>query len=160
MARPNFDPDTILLSSARKPVILNTDRDAIASEAATPGMLMESHRPSATLYRWRKNASATDLAQIAVLLEGRFVGQNTGVDVACAAEDLVPIALLGAGDVFWGLIPSGQTVNYDTRLQSNADGNLKVATADTADAGVARLKSLDELGAVTVTTRCRVEVIA
>lgn len=152
MAITMQNPRTILL--AGKPHILNTE---VASEAATPGMLMESHRASAGVRKWRKNSSATNAHQVAVLLNQSE--QNLGIDSAVAAGDLVPIALLDAGDVFYGLIPSGQSIANEQLLQSNGDGYLKDATSDAASTNVARFKALDDLGAVTVPTRCRVEVL-
>lgn len=146
------NPNTIFLADGDNEV-----NDLVAGEAITPGHLIEVYAASAGVNKWRKNSSATEYAALAVALDQPEL--NMGVDDAYAAADKVRARFLDAGDVFWGLVPSGQTIANGDLLQSNGDGTLKKATATTADANLGRLQALDNLGAVTTLTRCRVQVI-
>jgi hypothetical protein len=129
----------------------------VAIESITPGMLLEYHNDSGTL-KWGVHDAAADVQSVVVALDQTHL--NKGVDDAYAAGDLVMAGALRPGAVFWGLIPSGQNISPAAKLQSNGDGKLKAATADTAAAGVAAFVALETSGgAVTVDTRIRVEVI-
>lgn len=146
-----LDPNTILLHGMR-----NVVNDYLASEAITPGHLVELAASSGVL-KWRKNASATNQPTLAVALNQEEM--NKGVDDAYASGDLVEAHFLKPGDVWWALVPSGEDIAIGDLLQSNGDGTLKEATAATATANVARFQALEALGAITVLTRCRVQVI-
>ena len=131
--------------------------DYVAIEQITPGMLLEYHSDSGTL-KWGVHDSATDIGSIVVALDQPFL--NLGVDDVYAAGDLVLAGALRNGATFWGIVPSGQNIAVAAKLQSNGDGKLKVATADTAAANVAKFVALESSGgAVTVDTRIRVEVV-
>lgn len=126
------------------------------SEAAKPGSLAEMHDDNGEL-KFRKSASATEHQRPAVYLENGLM--NKGIDDDWAADDLTRVAFLRNGDIFNGLIASGQDISFGEYLQSAGDGTLKSATATTADAGLARYQSLDAPGAVTVLTRLRTQVV-
>lgn len=147
-------PRTIMLAAnAFPPVIVN---DRVASEAITPGMLVEMIS-SGSDQKWRKNASATEQVEIAVALNQPEL--NLGVDDAYAAGDLVNVWKPGVGDVFWGLIQSGEDIAEGDLLQSASGGYVKEATATTASANLAKFKALSSPGAVTADTRVVVERI-
>lgn len=146
------DPNTIHLGGPK--LVVN---DYNASAAITPGMLVELHNSSGI--KVRKNASATEMAAIAVALEQ--IEMNKTVDDDYAADDLVKMAFLGIGSTFWGLIASGQNIAPCALLQSAGDGTLKAASPTTAAGGVARFQSVeDETKNVTELTRIRVQVIS
>lgn len=131
--------------------------DLAVGEAATPGHLAEMYDDGG-VNKWRKHPTSTEQVTLAVFMEQGEM--NKGIDDAYAAGDLAKVWFLKPGDVFYGLIPSGQTIANAAKLQSNGGGTLKAATATTAAANVARFQSLDNLGAVTTMTRCRIQVIA
>jgi hypothetical protein len=84
---------------------------------------------------------------------------NKGVDEVYAIGDLVKFAFLVPGTTFWGIIPSGQDIQFCELLGPNGDGRLKSASPTTAAGGVARFQSLDEPGAVVANTRCRAQFL-
>lgn len=154
MTITRYDPDTIMLHSVLdNPVIEN---DKIASEAITPGMLVELVADG-TESKVRKNASATNQVEMAVALNQSML--NRGVDDAYPAGDLVEVWKLQVGDMFWGIVPSGQDIAINDLLQSNGDGKLKEATSAAAGDNVARFKAKSAPGAVTADTRVKVERI-
>lgn len=149
-------PNTILLATPGGPRVIVDE--FIASEAITPGHLIERVPDQASdAPQWRKNASATNIAPPIVALEQSHY--NLGVDDAYAVGDLVCAAYVRVGDVIWGLLPSGQDIQMSEYLQPNGDGTFKSATAVTATANVAQWQSLDNIGAITELTRCRIERI-
>jgi hypothetical protein len=135
------------------PVIVN---DLVTDAVVTPGMLVETFDDSGE-QKWRKNSSATDVVEVAVALNASYY--NKGVDDAYAAGDLLDVWKPGVGDVFWGILPSGQDIAAGEYLQSNGDGKLKVATSSAASTNVAQFKALSSPGAVTVDTRVKAERI-
>lgn len=128
-----------------------------AGAAITPGMLIELYRNGSGKMQLRPHASAT--AVVAPWVATEQIQWNKTVDDAYAINDLVNSVHLRKGSTFWGLVPSGQDISNGEFLQSNGDGKLKSASATTADANVAQFQSLDNLGAVTADTRCRVLVL-
>lgn len=146
-------PRTIILASHPDLVIVG---DLVASAAITPGMLVEKFSDAGVL-KVRANSSATEIPEMSVLLNNPE--RNQGIDDAVAALDLVDVWMLQVGDVFYGIVPSGQNIAVGDLLQSNGDGKLKEATASTSDANLGKFRSLSALGAVTSDTRCRVERI-
>ena len=160
MAITKRPPNTIYLGGGDGPggesgcTVIN---DYVAIESITPGMLLEYHNDSGTL-KWGVHDAAADQGSVVVALDQTLL--NLGVDDAYAAGDLVMAGALRPGATFWGIIPSGQNISPAGKLQSNGDGKLKAATADTADANVARFVALESSGgAVTADTRIRVEVL-
>ena len=131
--------------------------DLAAGEDITPGHLVEMYDDGG-VNKWRKHATSTEQVTLAVALEQGEM--NKGIDYVYAAGDLCKVWFLKPGDVWYGIIPSGQTVANSAFLQSNGGGTAKAATATTAAANVARFQSLDNLGAVNALTRCRIQVIA
>jgi hypothetical protein len=130
--------------------------DYQASTTITPGMLIELAADREAL-KWRPhNAAAGIEAPIFAIEQMEW---NLGVDDPYAANDLVKAGYMRTGCFVWALVPSGQNIANGAYLQSNGDGMFKAATATTATANVARFRSLDNIGDVTVTTRCRVEVL-
>jgi len=150
MAITKRDPNTIYLAG---PVTYINDIPAI--EAITPGMLLDYEDNSGAL-AFGVHDAAADVQQVLVALEQTFL--NLGVDDAYAAGDLVYAAALGKGAQFWAIIPSGQNIAVAQKLQSNGDGKLKDATADTAAAAVAKFAALEAVNAM-ADTRIRVEVL-
>lgn len=127
-----------------------------AGAEITPGMLIETYNDGGVT-KWRAHSGAAEVGSVAVALEQLMM--NLGVDDVYAVDDLVLAAVLRPGSMWWALVPSGADIANQDFLQSNGDGLLKEATATTAAAGVARFKSHDQLGAVTVRTRVRAEVL-
>ena len=152
------NPNTIYLGGGDGPggesgcTIIN---DYVAIEQITPGMLLEYHDDGGVL-KWGVHDAAADQGSVVVALDQTLL--NLGVDDVYAAGDLVMAGALRPGATFWGLIPSGQTIAVAAKLQSNGDGKLKAATADTAAANVARFVAL-EAKTATADTRIRVEVL-
>ena len=128
----------------------------LASAAITPGWLIEIHDNS-SVAAWRPHGTASEQVSTAVALDRPE--NNDTIDTDFAIGDTVPAAWLSPGAVFYGVIPSGQDISPGELLQSNGDGKLKVASASTATANVAKFQSLDLTGAVTADTRLRVVVI-
>lgn len=154
MAITRKTPTLVLLHSVLDNPII-TD-DLAASAAISYGYLIERHSDSGVL-KWKANASATNQVEMAVALDEPEL--NQGLSGAYAAGDLVKAWHLQVGDVFYGVIPSGQDIAIGDLLQSNGDGKMKEATAATADANVARFRALSAPGAVTADTRVKVERI-
>ena len=123
--------------------------------AITPGMLLDYEDNSGVLSVSVHDAAA-DVQTRLVALER--IELNKGVADAYADGDLIKFGVLQPGAQFWGIIPSGQTIAVAQKLQSNGDGKLKDATADTATANVAHFVAL-EAKTATADTRIRVEVL-
>jgi hypothetical protein len=151
MSITKLNPNTVHLGGPAHLV-----NDLAAGVATTPGMTVEMYSNGGVL-EVRPTASATEQVTIAVALEQGEL--NKTVADVYAIGDLIKVAFLAPGSTFWALIPSGQNIAVGALLQSNGDGKLKVATATTADANVAKFQSLEASGAVTADTRIRVQVI-
>lgn len=149
-------PSNMILLSPPHQVENQIENRYRTSEVATPGHLAEMHDDSGEL-KWRKSASATEHQRPAVYLENGMM--NKGIDDAWAANDLTRVAFLRNGDIFNGLVASGQNISFGEYLQSAGDGTLKSATSTTAGDGLARYQSLDAPGAVTTLTRLRTQVV-
>lgn len=150
MAITKRDPNTVHLAG---PIRVVDDLPGVG--AITPGMLLDYESNSGVLSVSVHDAAA-DVQTTLVALER--IELNKGVDDAYADGDLVKFGVLQPGSQFWGIIPSGQTIAVAQKLQSNGDGKLKDATADTADAGVAKFVALEAKTAL-ADTRIRVEVL-
>lgn len=123
--------------------------DLAASEAITPGMLVERFNNSGTI-RWRK-ATADLNGPGSVALDQSML--NKGVDDAYAANDLMQVGVLHKGATAWMLIASGQNITAGTLLGSAGGGTLK------SGATVALFTALENKPTVLVTTRIRVEAL-
>jgi len=129
--------------------------DLPAVGAITPGMLLDYEDNSGVLSVSVHDAAA-DVQTTLVALERSE--NNLGVDDAYAEGDIVKFGTLQPGSIFWGLIASGQDIAVAEKMQSNGDGYLKEATADTAAASVAKFAAL-EAKVATADTRIRVVVL-
>lgn len=134
-------------------VFLGGDRtqvgDIAASEAFTPGMLIEIFNNSGVI-RWRK--ATADLAiPPAVAVEQSML--NKGISDDYAANDLVEASILHKGATAWMFIASGQNVSAGNLLGSAGGGTLKTG------ATVALFRALENKPNVTVLTRIRVEAV-
>jgi hypothetical protein len=127
-----------------------------AGEEITPGHLIEKYNDGGAI-KWRKHATSTEAGTNAVALDRPE--NNYGIDTVYAAGHTVKAGIFNNGGVFYGLIASGQDISKVEALQSAGGGTVKSATATTAAAGVYKMQSLDAPGAVTVSTRIRVEFI-
>src|SRR4051812_41031758 len=78
--------------------------DLPASEAITPGHLIERHSASGTP-KFRKHSTAGGEAMTTVALNPSML--NAGVDTAYAASDRVEAGVLHPGATAWMLIGSG-----------------------------------------------------
>lgn len=156
MAISKRTPRTILLAPSKDKVVLVDEEDFLASAAITPGMLVEMHDNSGAT-AWRPHDTDSEMVSVAVALDRPE--NNYTIDTDYAVGDMVPVAFLPPGAMFYGIIPSGQDISNAELLQSNGDGKLKAATATTATANTAKFQSLDNPGSVTVDTRIRVQVI-
>lgn len=147
-------PNRIRLSGEGGDAIINTYPVGVTT---TPGMLVELYKDTDNALKWRPHATATNVQSKFIALNQPE--QNRGVDSAYVVGELAEVWSTEAGDMFWGLVPSGQNITAGDNLQSNGDGRLKAATASTAAAGVARYQALETIGAVTADTRLRVQVL-
>lgn len=158
MALSKSPPNTILLGGG----LPGGDQagtkvnEYVGSATITPGMLIEQHSDAGKL-KWRPNSSATNVVTPVVALEKSL--HNKTVDDTYAAGELILAYHLRKGSTWWALLPSGQNITTGDYLQSNGDGMLKEATSVTAGDNVAQFQALETLGAITVTTRCRVVVL-
>jgi hypothetical protein len=102
--------------------------------------------------KWKAHDSAAGtFAQKAFYLERLELNQD--IETAYVADTLARVGIFPPGSLIYALLPSGQNIAYGDPLESNGDGMLKEGTT----APVAR--ALQALGAITETTRCRVEVL-
>ena len=138
------DPGTVYLGGPR--MVVN---DLAASEAITPGMLVEKFN-NAGVWRVKKH-SLTSAAGSQYATEQSML--NKEVDDAYAANDLVETSIGAPGSTFWALIASGQTIVFGNALESAGDGTLKVFNSGTKIANALESKT------ATALTRIRVEVI-
>ncbi len=126
----------------------------------TPGMQIELYTDTSTTpdtMRWRPHSSDVNRATNIFALEKMI--HNKTVDDVYAVNELVIAAKFLPGSSVWTCVPSGQDITAGESLQSNGDGWLKVATAETAAANVAAQKALESLGAVNALTRVRTQIL-
>ena len=127
--------------------------DLAASEAITPGHLVERFNDSGTI-KLRKHSTAGGLAQHLVALDQNML--NRGYDTDYAIGDLVEALVCPAGESVWMLIPSGQNIAGGDRLESVGDGTLRILAS-----GVALFEALENMDntAGPSTARIRVEAL-
>lgn len=151
MALARRVPNQIMVSPAElPPERMRTDRAAV--ESITPGMLIEPHNDATYGLSWGVHDSANEPAMRCVALD--FKENNEGIDVAYDAGDVVKAGYLHTGDIFYGIIPSGQNITQGALLQSNGDGKLKAYST-----GSGGFVAVSSPGAVVVDTRLWVEVL-
>lgn len=122
------------------------NEDGAASEAITPGMLVDGVSTIA------KHASAAANTPRTFALERDELGDD--IDEDYAIGDTVKIGAFHAGQRALALIASGQSITENQRLESAGDGTLRALAG-----GVALARALETTGAVTALTRVRVEIM-
>ena len=103
--------------------------------------------------------SATEVCAKFIALDKPDEVDNTGIDDAYAANENVEVAAVHVGAVWYATVTSGESIANCDLLQSNGDGELKEATDSTQAAGLGWIQALDNLGTISVDTRCRVQRI-
>ncbi len=122
----------------------------------TPGMVLEFYTDGTTR-KLRPHATAGDVQTAIILLEKMI--HNKGIDDNYAVNELAYAVEFQAGATFYGIGVSGQNIQAGEYLQSNGDGKLKVATATTAAANVAKFQAEETVGLLAADTRLRVSVV-
>ncbi len=154
MSITKLNPHKVLLAADEDIRVIG---DYSASATITPGMLVELYNNSGTL-QWRAHSSATRIVSLFVAINQPFL--NKTIDDTYASGDQMLVAPLEAGDVIYGLVPSGQNITQGDLLQSNGDGKFKAdATSGAASSGQARFQALETIGSVNADTRCRIQII-
>jgi hypothetical protein len=102
---------------------ISIDEDGAASEAITPGMLVQGTTSIA------KFSTAGGPAPRRVAMERDEMGKD--IDTAYAIGDTVKIANLVPGDRVNALIASGQNIAANAWLEPAGDGTLRVFSAGT-----------------------------
>jgi len=116
MSITRFPPNSVWLGGDRTVV-----NDIAASEAITPGMLVERFN-AAGVIRFRKSTE-TDKAGFQIATEQSML--NLGVDDDYAANDLVESSLGHNGSTWWCLIGSGANLAAGDKLGNAGNGKLK-----------------------------------
>lgn len=146
MSITRYDPNTIFLGGEQTEI-----NDIAASEAITPGHLVELFNNAGTI-RFRKHSSAGgDTARLVALNQSML---NLGVDDDYAADDLVQVGAGRGGSKYWMLIASGQNIVAGQKLESAGNGTLRAIAS-----GTALFSALENKPNVTALTRIRVEVV-
>lgn len=128
------------------------DEQHQASEAITPGHLIEPVPTGDTAGQWRKHATAGgDSARIFALERGEM---GLGIDDAYAINDYVKAGHFGKGMRVNGLIASGQNLKRGNFVESAGDGTLRVLASGVVLGSVA-----EDTGAVTALSRVKVDII-
>lgn len=146
MAISTRPPNTVYLGGPRTEV-----NDLVASEAITPGMLVE--RVSSSGLKWQKHATAAGVCH-AFATEASM--QNADIDTNYAAADLVEVSIGVPGSTFYALIASGANIAVADKLESAGTGKLRAYTS-----GVAPFVALEAVNnsAGPGDARIRVEVL-
>lgn len=128
--------------------------DLVASEAITPGHLIERFNSSGT-QKLRKHSTAGGFAVRLVALNQSML--NKGIDDAYAAADLVEAAVLSPGATAYMLIGSGQNITNSQFLESTGDGTLRLQSSTNTRVAQA-LETVDNSAGLTA-ARIRVEAV-
>jgi hypothetical protein len=110
----------------------NTDEyrfELKATEAITPGHLSE--RVTATTVRKHATAGG-DVDEVLVAVEDDLQGND--ISDAYAADDRVQLNHFGSGDEVYMWLADGENVAFGDQLESNGDGTLRKAIAQTVAA--------------------------
>ena len=124
------------------------NEDDKAAEAITPGHLV-TYNGSGDLIK--QNVAGADCART-FAFEREEMGD--GIDDAYAINDTVLVGYCTPGTRLYVPVPSGQTLTKGQYLESAGNGTLRAIASGTRLA-----RSLDNTGALTTTTRVRVEVV-
>jgi hypothetical protein len=146
MSITRHNPNTVFLGGERVQI-----NDLAASETITPGHLVDRFN-SAGVIRWRKHATASIAAAVAVATEQSML--NRGVDDNYLVGELMEVSVLQPGAAAWMFIASGQNIVAGNKLESAGDGTLKIFSA-----GVVLASALENKPNVTALTRIRVEAV-
>lgn len=132
MAITKYPPNTIFLGGTRVEI-----NDLIASEAITPGMLVERISVSG-VGKWRKQVTAAAAAAKTVATDMHML--NKGVDDNCAVGDLIEVSVLQPGATAWMLVPAAAAaIVVGDKLESAGAGLLRKLAA-----GVALFTALED----------------
>jgi hypothetical protein len=121
MAITKYPPNTIWLGGQRVEI-----GDIPASEAITPGMLVERFSSAGSQF-WRKQVTAAADVSKSIATDMNML--NKGPDDICAVNDLIEVSVASPGSNWWMLIPSGQNISAGNFLESAGDGYLRVYAA-------------------------------
>jgi hypothetical protein len=102
----------------------------VASNAITPGMLVEQ-TPSAATCRRHATNNGTAIPMFA--LEDELQGK--GIDSNYAIGDVVQVWIAGRGDVVYALLADEENIAIGDALVSDGAGRLKKHTPATGDSG-------------------------
>jgi hypothetical protein len=127
--------------------LVNDDPTAKATEAITPGHLVEM-----TSTGYRKHATGGGATTPAFALDAPEYNKGYADDYA--ADDLVWVGIGAPGTSFWAWLDSGENVARGAALESAGNGNLQAHTSGTNLA-----KALEAVNASSGSARIRVEVI-
>lgn len=123
-----------------------------ASEAITPGHLIEPVPTGPTAGEWRKHATAAgNNARIFALERGEM---GLGIDTPYAIGDYVKAGYFSKGMRVNALIASGQNLKRGNLVESAGDGTLRVLSSGVVIGSVA-----EDTGAVTALSRVKVDII-
>lgn len=123
MSITRSNPNTIHLGGSKTVV-----NDLAASEAITPGMLIERFN-NAGIVRFRKNTQ-TDKAGSIYALDHSMA--NKGYTDDYAANDLVEAGIGVAGTTMWAIIGSGANIANGDFLGNAGNGKLKAVGSGVA----------------------------
>lgn len=151
MAITKRSPNTIYLGGE-----ITKLNEWVLGVAGTPGMLLEFYTDS-TVKKLRPHATAADVQTAIILLEKSL--HNKEITDTYSIGELAYAAHFHKGSTFYGLAVSGQNIQAGEYLQSNGDGKFKVATATTADAGVAKFQAEETIGLIAADTHLRISVV-
>src|SRR5262245_9711831 len=143
MSITRYSPNTIWLGGPRTEI-----GDLAASEAITPGMLVERWN-NAGVWRWRKHNTAGGNTTKSVATEMSMA--NKGVADNYNAGDLMEVTIGAPGTNLWMMIGSGQNIAFGDKLESAGNGMLRILAA-----GTPLFQALEGKPNVTQTTRIRV----
>lgn len=124
------------------------NEDDKAAEAITPGHLVTFDSNGDLI----KHATAGGMAAATYALEREELGD--GIDDAYAINDTVLVGHFAPGSVLYVPVPSGQNLIKGDFMESAGNGTLRKYAS-----GVRIARCLDVTGAITATTRVRIEVV-
>ena len=122
MAITKYPPNTIWLGGPRTEI-----GDVPASEAITPGMLVERFNSGTTQF-FKKHSTAAGPVHLFATEQNML---NLGVDSAYASGDSMEVTSGSPGTTFWGLIASGANITAGDKLESAGNGKLRAWTNST-----------------------------
>jgi hypothetical protein len=148
MAITKYPPNTIWLGGKRTEI-----GDLAASEAITPGMLVERFSSAGTP-KWRKQVTASAAVAAAIATDMNML--NKTVDDVCNVNDLIEVSIGDKGSNWWMLVPSGENLAAGDYMESAGAGLIRKFTS-----GAKLFVALEDKNnaAGPSTARIRVEVV-